>query len=111
MMRLSSVHFTFTTMITITTKTLQHKLELYTEGWDYHLIYVTDDIEVIDRQTLKDLSDTLGCLGDITLYTNAGTDLHSSEDTLYGITVKRLAPEFKPQLQTDLTMAGLLAAK
>ena len=80
-------------MITISSPYLANKIELHQVGLDYHLVYLTDEIESIDRQTLTKLSFDLGCLGETTLYTNAGVDLHSSEEAR-GITIRRLAPGF-----------------
>jgi hypothetical protein len=80
-------------MLTITNPYLANKIEVHQVGLDYHLIYLTEDIESIDRQTLTKLSFDLGCLGETTLYTNAGVDLHSSEEAR-SITIRKMAPGF-----------------
>lgn len=85
-------------MIEIRNTTLANPIELHQSGLDYHLIYLTEEIESISRATLKKLASDLGCLGNLHLHTNAGIDLHSSEDELYGFRTHRLAPNFKEKL-------------
>ncbi|MCP4520935.1 MAG: hypothetical protein GY827_04455 [Cytophagales bacterium] len=64
-------------------------------------IYLTEDIESIPRDELRALVKGREDYK-LTLYTNAGVDLHSSEDSIDGMVIKRLAPAFYSQLLNDL---------
>ena len=55
------------------------------------IFYVTEEIESISRKMLRKIASEFGNRFDITLFTNAGVDLHSKEKGKYkNITVKRI---------------------
>ena len=79
-------------------KDLQGKIEVYFNGLGYYLVYITEEMEVISRDTLKEISLEID-YGTIYFYTNAGVDIHSSESsTLHGISVIRIPYHHKSKV-------------
>lgn len=69
---------------------LKNPLEVITKGNGIILLYYTEDIEQITRKHFKEISELIQN-ENITLHTNCGVDLHSSEDSLYNIKVKKFS--------------------
>jgi hypothetical protein len=55
----------------------------------YTVKYMTDEFETFSKGDLLKLKEYIG--GDFTFKTNAGVDLHSSEDSYKGIKVEKLS--------------------
>jgi hypothetical protein len=54
------------------------------------LIYFTEEFEVITKETLQGIIDELELENEVTLFTNAGIDLHSTVDNYKNINVRKL---------------------
>ena len=56
---------------------------------NYTVKYKTDDFETFSKDELLKLKETIG--SEFTFKTNAGVDLHSSEESYKGIEIKKLS--------------------